>query len=520
MFGALAASCAIATLTPTAAHAEVVALAPLLPSKAVTAEKAHDILTLISSEIEFMDGVEEVIETEAMPPNLTCLAQTSCLRDITATVEADTLITGGIDKIGADYVLDLLYYSASSNKIVRRKVYTLKADSSALLDQINPILVELRTGVTSAATAAQKTMSDVAFEDESEEMAFDPTRTGLSEAEPEPEPTGGPSTAAEEEFDPNAFSFGTDASQITFEVGEITTDPAPEEPTYADPEPTYADPEPTYADPEPTYEAPQDDWRDDSTATADEPYDRYSDQEDEEAERASSSRDEDDDRTSGASRASSSSSSPSRSSSSSVRSASSEREKIREYKRFHLTVRGGFTNYGIFNFGTAGAEAQVRTVKGLFIDAGVDLHIVRRALPPDLAQQTGRSVETSFIWPINAGLIYRFQAGIAQPYVGVDAIFTNIRTVCVELTSDACANLADPNTETPPVETVDYIQKQTWATGVRGRLGVDLFVSRHLGFNLDASLGYWRSTDWPNVDPRLRVSGVLPHFGGGLVFAF
>jgi len=482
------------------AHARAVLLAPLIPARGVPPERVVDLRSIISSELEFMEGIDEVIELGPQPNGVdtSCLTSTSCLGTLAEDHEADIFIGGTLDKSGDNLIIDLLFYDADVNRILRRKTFTVNAASGAsLLDQISPIVSEIMTGVSPQKKEAEAAMTDVEFDGDAEEMKFDPKATGIAAPEPRPEPTPPPPA---EEFDPNAFSFGNDPTDITFgDPGAITFEPGAEAPT------TESIDDPSVAVDEEEDEEPV---RTTSTPS------RYEEDEDDTPTRSSSS--------SSSSSSRSSASSPSRSSSSTRSSTtrSGGKNDLDELSRATITTRGGFTHYGIFNFGTVGAEIGVRATAGLYIIAGIDLHIVNRALPPEEAAAQGKAVETNYIFPVNAGLMYRFKGGRVRPYAGADFIASHLRTECIDLSSAGCTTFADPPTRGTVTQGVDYVLKSHWALGGRGRLGLDVMLAPHIGFNADVALGYWRSSDWPNVDPRQPVGGFLAHLGGGLVFGF
>ena len=208
----------------------------------------------------------------------------------------------------------------------------------------------------------------------------------------------------------------------------------------------------------------------------------------------------------------------------------------RMYRDFELSLEfllppGGNSGVGLrgsnngdpaftgFHFATVGAEFGLRLYKGLSFNVGVDVHVVRRALPPDRIVEGGKSFETNYIFPVNAGFLYRVKAGRVRPYLGADAIFSHIRTACLDVEAGACEQL-NSGEGAALLRDVDYVLRQNWAYGGRGRLGLDVLINPHVGINLDVALGYWTSRDWPNVDPRQPTGGFLPHIGGGLLFAF
>jgi hypothetical protein len=506
---------------PLTAQAGAVLIAPLLPSKGVPVQRVADLLSLMSSELEFMEGIDEVIELDEVPTSLTlsCLDSTACLGTLAEGHSADLVLAGAIDKAGDDYMLDLLYYDAGINRVLRRKSFPLSSSSANLLDEVSPMLRELVTGTSPAKKEAEATMSGVEFE-EGEDLAFDNRSTGLSgsgsappskppppKEEPPPPPKEEPPV---EEFDPSMFSFDSSASSVTFsDSGESAEAVVFEDPVGEPP----------------------------ATESLDDPSVAVDEEEEEEEEYRPTPREDDEPRDPPSRTTERPSSSPTRSTST----RRSPSDKLEERQRVTISTRGGYTNYGGaeagrlppelqyndvgqrfggFHFGTVGAELGVRAAAGLFIVAGIDLHIVQRGLPPDEAALVGKATETNFIYPVNAGLLYRFKAGRVQPYIGADVIFSHIRTECITLAGDGCAVYSDPTTRGTVTQGVDYVLKQHWTVGGRGRLGLDIMLSPHIGFNADVALGYWRSSDWPNLDLRQPAGGFLPHVAGGLVFSF
>jgi hypothetical protein len=493
------------------AHAGAVLLAPLLVGKGAVPDKAADITSLMASELEFMAGIDEVIELSPAPAQLTssCLDSTACLGSLAEANNADAMVAGILERSGTDYVIDVLYYETEVNRVLRRKRFMISSEASSLLDQVSPIMVEMVTGATPKATQAQSQMQDVEFDDLSDDDAPPP------EPPPEPPPvrttTPPPPAPVEETFDPNAFSFGADPNAITFgdaastiTFGDDEDVPPPEPPPVA----SYRD----------------DEDEDDIPVT---PTRRYEDEEEDDEPAEPIRRDDPPARTSTAS-------SSSRSSSTTKRS----KGDLDELRRVSLAARGGYANYGAvpketnpesprydaaftgFHFATIGAEVGVRLVSGLTFMVGVDVNMVRRALPPDQVPEGAKPFETNYIFPVNAGLIYKINLGRVRPYIGADAVFSHIRTACLDVEVGACEDLADPELATTLVRDVDYVVRQNWAVGGRGRLGLDVMVNPHVGFNVDAALGYWSSRDWPNVDPRQPTGGFYPKISGGMTFAF
>src|SRR5687768_11521541 len=103
-------------LLPVAAQAGTVVLSPLVPERVVNKERISDLFGLMSSELEFMAGVDEVIELDPVPPSLTltCLDSTRCLYALAHEKGGDAFITGSVEEIGSDLSIDLLYFDVAA----------------------------------------------------------------------------------------------------------------------------------------------------------------------------------------------------------------------------------------------------------------------------------------------------------------------------------------------------------------------------------------------------------------------
>ncbi len=162
-------------------------------------------------------------------------------------------------------------------------------------------------------------------------------------------------------------------------------------------------------------------------------------------------------------------------------------------KVLQVTARGGYSRYYSFNFITAGGELAVPLIAGLHALAGVEAYSVNRVLPQDQQVVTGYYSKWDTIFPVNTGAMYKFNAGIAQPYVGADVIF-------VQYYKDAIGS--------------------DWAAGGRLRGGVDIMVVKNFGFNLNVAVGGWTGKNWSLIEAGLGQAGVLPQVSGGTVIAF
>lgn len=451
------------------AFADTVVLTPVIPERGVSSDAVGDLFSLFSSEMEFMGTVDEIIEIRVRPPalNARCLDSSRCLATLAKEAGGDALLTGRVESSGDNYVLDLVYFAEGS--IQRRKSFTVPKAPTPLVNAITPVLAEMLTGVSPEEEKKESQMAGVSFADDDDDFAFGepepapaapapapaPASTTRTRNErivaPPPPPDPEPEVEDFDDFDPDAFDLSMgDPSEIQF--GEVDDDELMAGPTYLDDEDEFDDPAP----PPPRT----------STRTRDiaPPPPRRLDLDGDEPQRTRTSRD--------------------------TRSkAQREAPQGFEFRRVYLTAKGGLSRYGIFTFGTVGAEIAVRASGGLTIAAGIQTYIVQREV------DTQGTVETNFIFPANLGLLYRFKEGRFQPYMGADFVFTQL--------------LRDAQTG-----------QNSFAFGGRVRAGFDYFFSPQVGLNVDLGLGVLAGEQWPTVDAQLRPIGLYPTGTAGLTFAF
>jgi len=452
-----------AVVAPLDARADRVVLAPLIPVKGVDGEELENLFALFSSELEFMAGVDEIIEINPRPPSLTtrCLQSSRCLGEIVRENSGETMLAGTVEALGSDYVLDLSYFK--DGRIARTRTYTVPQAPTPLVNAITPVLVEVITGTSPVQEKKEAEMVGVSFDEGGDDFDFsggepapapEPSYGARSRDErivapppPEPEPVyePEPEPVVDDGFDPDAFDLGV-ASPDEISFGSVSEEEI-QNPPPREREPAYVDP----------YEERDEYYEESRRVDLDEPDDRRS--------RGREA---------------------SRSTASSTKKAPPEGF---DYRRVYLTAKGGLSRYGIFTFGTAGAEIGVRATGGLTIVVGAQAYIVRRAVD---AQGT---VQTNFIFPINAGLLYRIKPGKFQPYAGIDVVFSQL--------------LRDATTG-----------KNFFAFGGRARLGFDYFFIPQVGLNVDIGLGVLAGDKWADVDSRLPTLGFYPTGTVGFSFAF
>lgn len=481
-----------ALFVPNAAYASKIVLTPLIPS-GVDGKAQLAIHQLIASELEFQPEVTGVEDLDTRPSNLTdsCLTSTSCLSGITGGAGGEQLITGKMSLVGGDYALDLLLYDKATNKIVRRKTFTVSTDPTEMANGMTKIMRELLTGQApgaepgAGAVAAAESFDTLAEDDsfafepapaapraaaapvelppleDLEDLEEPPSRAAAAAPPPPapapapPPPPPAPAPAPEPEIDPSMITFGGSVEDITAEeIDQMIKFGAPAAVATA----TVADPQPTYAPPPQPYAPPPQPTSGSSVADLDDK------------------------------RSSSSKSSPSRSTS---RPPSSSDYDGAQYVQ--ITARGGFSKYFAFDFITAGAEVAVPVASGLHVLAGLEAYSVNRQLPVEIQAATGQITDWDHIFPMNLGLMYKFLGGMAQPYVGADTIF-------VQYYSDDIG--AD------------------WAGGARGRVGLDVMFVDNFGVNLNAAVGFWSGGNWHLIDQGVSNTGVLPQVSAGTVLAF
>ena len=127
-----------------------------------------------------------------------------------------------------------------------------------------------------------------------------------------------------------------------------------------------------------------------------------------------------------------------------------------------------------------------------------------RSIPPELQPLYGRASEWNFIYPINAGLLYRLDSGsMAIPYVGADVI--------------GASYFQDPPTEVAGLQ-IDGERHSTF--GARARAGADIMFTNNVGLNVNLAVGGWAGKRWPVIDASAKSGGLLPQISAGLIAAF
>jgi len=510
----------VALAAAPAAQAATVVLSPLANTSGADPKKVDGIRQLMSSELEFSPGVDGVKEMKsATEITDACLIDPRCLAGLAQRMGGDQMLTGKVTPMGPNFSLDLVFYDGQA--IARRRQFTVPTDSTAMANQMTPIVQEMLTGTNpSGAAAAAASIDD--FDDLPEDdgggvavaaaapipvpapqPAYQPPPPQPSYTPP-PQPTPAPPpppaytpapAAPVSDADAANISFGASAAEISAEEvdqmiqfgappGATDTQPAPApQPTYQPPpQPTYQPPpQPAYQPPpQPAYQPPPQ-----PAYAQPQPQPAYSQpagydpdlaREAQEANRPQiENLDEEESGRKGGSGSK----------------GTVERDIA---NTMQITARGGYAKYFAFDFATVGAEVAVPVATNFHLLAGVEGYAVNRVLPPELQVQTGIISEWNTIFPINLGGMYKFTPpGIAQPYVGADVIF--VQYYKDEIGAD-------------------------WAGGARLRGGCDFMLVDNFGLNLNVGVGAWTGKNWSLIEEGVGQTGVLPQVSAGTVVAF
>jgi hypothetical protein len=155
-----------------------------------------------------------------------------------------------------------------------------------------------------------------------------------------------------------------------------------------------------------------------------------------------------------------------------------------------VTVRGGYALYYSLDFIAVGFEVALPVAERLDVMIGVDNYMTRRQLTPDLQAATGVLATWESIMPWNAGALYRMPLGDAELYGGADVIVAPYY--------------------------IDEIGAD-WTVGGRARFGTDLPLTKHIGLNVDGSLGLWSGRTWRLIEQGISNTGLLPRVSAGLL---
>jgi hypothetical protein len=506
------------------ASAATVVLTPLANVQGADAKRVDGIRQLMSSELEFSPGVDGVKEVpnanEITDP---CLMDPRCLAGIAQRAGGDQLLTGKVTPSGGNFNLDLVFYDGQS--IARRRQFVVPNDSTAMANQMTPIVQEMLTGVNPQSSGGAASVDDFDVDDlpeeESPAVAMAPPIAAAYQPPPQPayapppqpayapppqpayapppQPAYTPPPAPAPVSDADAagmISFGASAAEISAEevdqmiqFGAPSAAPAPApvytpppQPAYQPPpQPAYQPPPqpaaPVYSPPpQPAYQA-QPGY---PPAYGQQPYTAGVDPNLAREEAESQGRIQNIDEEPSGRKARSSGST-----------GTVERDIA---NTMQITVRGGYAKYFVFDFATVGGEVAVPVAGNFHLLAGLEGYAVNRVLPLELQIATGIESEWNTIFPVNLGGMYKFTPpGIAQPYVGADVIF--VQYYKDEIGAD-------------------------WAGGARVRGGCDFMIIDNFGLNVNLAVGGWTGKNWSLIQDGVGQSGLLPQVSAGTVIAF
>lgn len=483
---------------PTTAFAgDTVVLSPLL-SKGVDAMVVMNVTSLMSSELDFMGDVDGVVELPKAPSSAGCLDSSTCLSGLAKEGGGTKVIAGTITKSGSEFVLDLVLYNKSTGRTERRKQFRMDSSPEAVADGMTAVLKELWTGKAPQAAAAEELSvsdftppsasddDDIAFEDDLGD--WDPEEEARAEAERK--------RAEEEERRRREEEARRRAEEEERRrVEEDRRRREEEERRRREEEARRSQPEPEFdasaisfgdATGEITAEEINDaiQFGSSSPAPAPAPRPRPAPIEDpDEADRRARSERGMEDLDAGSAKVD------------------------REAASFTLAVRGGGAKYYGLSFVTAGVEATVALGDtGVYLLGGFETFAANRQVPVELQASYGRVQEWNFLYPINAGILYRLDdGGKTVPYIGFDVI--------------GASYFVDPPTIQPETG-FEFAGKRHNTVGARARVGADIMFTSVVGLNVNAAIGGWSGKRWPVIDASAKSGGLLPQVSAGALVAF
>ena len=481
-------------------------VAPLY-SSSVDAKVVANVSSLIASELDFMGEISSVIELDSRPSNLgpNCLRSTSCLGEITSSSNGGQLFAGSMAASGENYVLDLLLYDKATNKIVRRKEFTLKANAETIANGMTPIIREIVTGDSPTTTQeAAHEDSDFTFGDEDDDLDFLAPSSSEQEEQQRAREAAARRQAADEAQRREEERRRAEEEARRRAEEEARRQAAEEARRQAAEEARRRSEEEARRAKELQASDDSFDEMDDfdpslisfgsAVATLDEEEDEFlqdldglddlGDFEDEEeydpglldldgdSDRRSSRRVDDNGRATGR-----------------VSAGGSDVDH-----KTTIRARFGFTKYYAFNFLVGAADIALPLGQsGAYITGSINTFSVQRELPEEF-RQDGRLTEWNTIYPLGGGIIYKLNnTNTFQPYLGGE--FIAVQYYKDDIGSD-------------------------WAAGVRGRGGVDIMATQNFGINLEAHMGYWTGPTLNQIDAGVKNSGTLPGFVGGAILSF
>lgn len=419
-------SMSLFALFTTAAHAQSVVVPPIV-ARGAPSQIAQNMTSLVASELEFMGDFEEINQLSKRPPQLgpNCLGSTPCLAGIAKAGGSRNLIGGKVTKYGDEFEVVLTYMKDA--KIVRTVKRRMSTDPIAVADDLAVLVRHAVTGVDPAAKAAEDRVSgfdgggvalmddeDDDFDDDELLMAApsaasvtmdssDPLEDDFIDEDPEEDgygrgaavgagaataaavasqprraPTPPPAPPVEDEFDPEAISFGGSADDISFggSASLIQVEDPPEDPMDDDSfedefeEPVAAPPPRRAREPKRT-RAPRE-----TRSTRD----SYRPQPRERARQRTPS--------------------------------------TRQDGGIEVTGKMGYARFQFMNFVTYGVDVSYEIMPNVAVLGGIEAHSTKRSLPPEQVAEGEPAAVWNTLMPINLGAAYRLSDDALRPYVG------------------------------------------------------------------------------------------------------
>jgi hypothetical protein len=176
-----------ASLLPQIALARTVVLAPIVGSDP---KLTTNVTSLVSSELEFMTSIDDLVELRSRPGTLTasCVSTGSCLSAIGKSNGGDQVVAGQITESGGARKLELVLYDLKSGRIVVRKNAELPKGNEEIAEAMPDLVRALFSGASATAAASSASKS-------APSKAAKPSPT--AEAAPAP----APSTHIDDDFD-------------------------------------------------------------------------------------------------------------------------------------------------------------------------------------------------------------------------------------------------------------------------------------------------------------------------------
>ncbi len=128
-------------MLPASATARELVLSPpiILSGDAVT---ALNITSLLSSELEFTEEVDAVVQLEERPGmlNSACLLQRSCLSGLAQDFNADLFVVSTLSRGPDGYTLELILYDSAVGAVQQRQSFDLPKESEAMADGMTDVV--------------------------------------------------------------------------------------------------------------------------------------------------------------------------------------------------------------------------------------------------------------------------------------------------------------------------------------------------------------------------------------------